>query len=53
MYYSIGDVSNTASIAISTLRYFDREGVFVLKKSTKKPCSHWDWPDKEVSSNFD
>lgn len=28
MYYSIGDVSNTTGIAISTLRYYDREGLF-------------------------
>jgi len=28
MTYSIGDVSNTTGIAISTLRYYDREGLF-------------------------
>lgn len=28
MYYSIGDVSNATGIAISTLRYYDREGLF-------------------------
>lgn len=28
MFYSIGDVSNATGIAISTLRYYDREGLF-------------------------
>ncbi len=28
MYYSIGEVSNKTGIAISTLRYYDREGMF-------------------------
>ncbi len=28
MYYSIGEVSNITGIAISTLRYYDREGMF-------------------------
>ena len=28
MYYSIGEVSNIMGIAISTLRYYDREGMF-------------------------
>lgn len=28
MYYSIGEVANTIGIAISTLRYYDREGMF-------------------------
>jgi len=28
MYYSIGEVANTTGIAISTLRYYDREGMF-------------------------
>lgn len=28
MYYSIGEVANTTGITISTLRYYDREGMF-------------------------
>jgi len=28
MYYSIGEVANATVIAISTLRYYDREGMF-------------------------
>ncbi|MFV0362358.1 MAG: MerR family transcriptional regulator [Suipraeoptans sp.] len=28
MYYSIGEVANKTDIAISTLRYYDREGMF-------------------------
>lgn len=28
MYYSIGEVANSTDIAISTLRYYDREGLF-------------------------
>lgn len=28
MGYSIGEVANTTNIAISTLRYYDREGMF-------------------------
>ena len=28
MYYSIGEVAKTTNIAISTLRYYDREGMF-------------------------
>lgn len=28
MYYSIGEISNTTGIAISTLRYYDRESLF-------------------------
>ncbi len=28
MYYSIGEVSNKTNIAISTLRYYDKEGLF-------------------------
>lgn len=28
MYYSIGEAANAAGIAISTLRYYDREGMF-------------------------
>jgi len=28
MYYSIGEVAHTTGIAISTLRYYDREGMF-------------------------
>lgn len=28
MYYSIGEVANSTGIAISTLRYYDREGMF-------------------------
>lgn len=28
MYYSIGEVAKTTGIAISTLRYYDREGMF-------------------------
>lgn len=28
MYYSIGEVSNTTGIAISTLRFYDKEGLF-------------------------
>ncbi len=28
MYYSIGEVANAAGIAISTLHYYDREGMF-------------------------
>lgn len=28
MYYSIGEVANNTGIAISTLRYYDREGMF-------------------------
>lgn len=28
MYYSIGEVASTTGIAISTLRYYDREGMF-------------------------
>lgn len=28
MYYSIGEVARTTGIAISTLRYYDREGMF-------------------------
>ena len=28
MFYSIGEVANTTGIAISTLRYYDREGMF-------------------------
>ena len=28
MYYSIGEVANATNIAISTLRYYDREGMF-------------------------
>jgi len=28
MCYSIGEVANTTGIAISTLRYYDREGMF-------------------------
>lgn len=28
MFYSIGDVSNATGISISTLRYYDREGMF-------------------------
>lgn len=28
MYFSIGEVANTTGIAISTLRYYDREGMF-------------------------
>ena len=28
MYYSIGEVANATGIAISTMRYYDREGMF-------------------------
>ena len=28
MYYSIGEVSHITGIAVSTLRYYDREGMF-------------------------
>lgn len=28
MFYSIGEVANTTGITISTLRYYDREGMF-------------------------
>ncbi|OUP49380.1 MerR family transcriptional regulator [Lachnoclostridium sp. An181] len=28
MYHSIGEISNMTGIAISTLRYYDREGMF-------------------------
>lgn len=28
MYYSIGEVASSANIAVSTLRYYDREGMF-------------------------
>lgn len=28
MYYTIGEVANATGIAISTLRYYDREGMF-------------------------
>lgn len=28
MFYSIGEVANNTGIAISTLRYYDREGMF-------------------------
>lgn len=28
MYYSIGEVASSTGIAISTLRYYDREGMF-------------------------
>lgn len=28
MYYSIGEVANATGISISTLRYYDREGMF-------------------------
>lgn len=28
MYYSIGDVANVTGLSISTLRYYDREGLF-------------------------
>lgn len=28
MYYTIGEVANTTNIATSTLRYYDREGMF-------------------------
>lgn len=28
MFYSIGEVANTTGIPISTLRYYDREGMF-------------------------
>lgn len=28
MYYSIGEVANNTGIAISTLRYYDKEGLF-------------------------
>lgn len=28
MYYSIGEVANATGITISTLRYYDREGMF-------------------------
>lgn len=28
MFYSIGEVANATGIAISTLRYYDREGMF-------------------------
>lgn len=28
MYYSIGEVANSTGISISTLRYYDREGMF-------------------------
>lgn len=28
MYYSIGEVAKMTGIAISTLRYYDREGMF-------------------------
>lgn len=28
MYYTIGEVAKTTNIAISTLRYYDREGMF-------------------------
>ena len=28
MYYSIGEISNLMGIAISTMRYYDREGMF-------------------------
>lgn len=28
MFYSIGEVANTTGIAISTLRYYDHEGMF-------------------------
>ena len=28
MYCSIGEVANSTGIAISTLRYYDREGMF-------------------------
>lgn len=28
MSYSIGEVAKTTGIAISTLRYYDREGLF-------------------------
>ena len=31
MYYSIGEVSGTTGIAISTLRYYDKEGLFPTK----------------------
>lgn len=28
MYYSIGEVASAANISVSTLRYYDREGMF-------------------------
>ncbi len=33
MSYSIGEVSQTTNIPISTLRYYDREGMFQLARS--------------------
>ena len=35
MYYSIGDISKLTGITISTLRYYDREGLFpdILRSS--------------------
>lgn len=35
MYYSIGEVANITGIAISTLRYYDKEGLFpAIERST-------------------
>lgn len=37
MYYSIGEVSNITKITISTLRYYDKEGLFPsIKRSNGK-----------------
>ncbi|TEB04363.1 MerR family regulatory protein [Pelotomaculum schinkii] len=30
MYYSIGEIANKMGIAASTLRYYDREGLFPM-----------------------
>lgn len=35
MCYSIGEVANTTNIAISTLRYYDREGLFPFMERSK------------------
>lgn len=35
MYYSIGEIADTAGIATSTLRYYDREGMFPDMKRSR------------------
>ncbi len=48
MCYSIGEVANTTNIAISTLRYYDREGLFPYMERSKGGIRVFS--DKEVDT---
>ena len=48
MSYSIGEVANSTNIAISTLRYYDREGMFPNMQRTNGGIRIFS--DKEVNT---